>query len=459
MITHFIKHFYSLYFKSLLMFLVISGFEINAQTLTLKDAYNLMLQKNGEIKASSFEVNEKKEENEAVKGLRYPTVGVSAIYLHLNNDINLDLNSTRNTVGGLLNIPNPAAVLGDWNYTLQEKNLGFATAEISMPLFAGGKINQATKVTKIKVGLAENSHQIKEDELTIKLIDYYFKLKLALEVEKVRKQVYKTILLHYNQAIKFFKNGLIPEVETLNAQVALTNAETDLKGSIKDVDLAKTALENTIGINQIDSIPTNFTKPTVLKSLREFQTDMLAENAQLKVLEKNYNLAKLGVKIEQSDYFPKIGVFGNYIPWTDNLPLIEDTKWFVGVGAKWDLFNGFQREHKIKAAKFKINQVEELDKQVKLNLTIYTEKLYNTSQKEIEQYESLAVNEAYAQKLKYMRTRAFEEGTGTSLEVIDATLKLSLVQLNKIQALYEYNLAYGELMVLTGKTVSFLNQN
>ena len=80
-------------------------------------------------------------------------------------------------------------------------------------------------------------------------------------------------------------------------------------------------------------------------------------------------------------------------------------------------------------------------------------------QKQLEQYESLNTDEVFANKLKFMRTRAFEEGTGTSLEVVDATLKLSEIQLHKIKALFEYNVAYGELMVLTGKTASFLNQN
>ena len=96
----------------------------------------------------------------------------------------------------------------------------------------------------------------------------------------------------------------------------------------------------------------------------------------------------------------------------DNLPLV-DTKWFVGVGVEWELFNGFQREHKINASKYKIQQVEEFDKQARLNLDTYTEKLYNTMQKELEQYESLNADELFAKKLKFMRTRAFEEGTGT----------------------------------------------
>ncbi|MCG1037197.1 TolC family protein [Polaribacter sargassicola] len=430
----------------------------NAQNITLKEAYNLMLSKNGEAKASSFEVKAMEEEHKATKGLRLPTIGVSGTYMHLDNDITVDLNEERNMVGGLLSITNPADVLGDWNFELQEKNLGFATADISMPIFAGGKINAATKASEIKLAITETKHKIKEDELTINLINYFFKLKLAQEAVKLRQDVYNVILLHNDQANKLFKNGLIPEVETLNAKVALSNAKRELLGAEKDVELAKTAVKNLIGINSLEGLKSNFNKPTIVKSVEEFKEEMLTENNQLKTIEKNQELAGIGLKVEKSDYFPKVGISGTYILGTDNLPLV-DTKWFVGLGVEWEIFNGFQREHKIKASKYKISQVEQFDKQARLNLSTYTEKLYNTMQKELEQYESLNADEEFAKKLKFMRTRAFEEGTGTSLEVVDATLKLSEIKIHKIKALCEYNIAYGELMVLTGKTRSFLNQN
>ena len=430
----------------------------NAQDITLRQAYDLMLSKNGDAKASSFEVKAMEEEHKATKGLRLPTIGVSGTYMHLDKDISADLNEQRNMVGGLLGITDPASVLGSWDFTLQEKNMGFATADISMPIYAGGKINAANKASEIKLALSETKHKIKEDALTIQLINYFFKLKLAQEAVQLRQEVYDVILLHNNQATKFFENGIIPEVETLNAKVALSNANRELLGAKKDVDLATTAVQNLIGVNSISGFSSEFKEPTIVKPLQEFTNDMLTDNEQLKIIEKNHELAKVGVQVEKSDYFPKVGVSGKYILWKDNLPLV-DTKWFVGVGVEWELFNGFQREHKIKASKYKISQVEEIDRQARLNLTTYTEKLYNTMQKELEQYESLHTDEALAKRLKFMRTRAFEEGTGTSLEVMDATLKLSEIKLHKIKALYEYNVAYGELMVLTGKTASFLNQN
>ena len=51
----------------------------NAQDITLRQAYDLMLSKNGDAKASSFEVKAMEEEHKATKGLRLPTVGVSVL--------------------------------------------------------------------------------------------------------------------------------------------------------------------------------------------------------------------------------------------------------------------------------------------------------------------------------------------------------------------------------------------
>ena len=442
--------------KKITVLLILITTSLSAQKLSLKEAYNLMLLKNGDLNASQQEVNAKQEEQKAIKGLRYPSLSLSATYLNLDDDIKVDLNEQRTMVGGLLGVTDPT-ILGDWNFTLQQKNLGFATADINWPIFAGGKINAANEASKINYELSENHHKIKTNTLAIKLIDYYFKLKLAKEAEDLRQKVYETIQLHNEHATKLFENGIIPEVETLNAKVALSNAKRELLAAKKDVSLATTAIKNLIGGENFNIISTDFINPTIQTSLSEFQQEMIQENEQLKFLEKNEELAKVGVKVENSDYLPKVALFGKHTLWKDNLSLLE-TKWLVGVGATWDLFNGFESEHKIKAAKHKVLQVQQLEKQAKLNLLTYTEKLYNELEKQREQYNSLDTDEALAEKLKFMRTRAFEEGTGTSLEVIDATLQLTQIKLYKIKALYHYNTAYGELMVSLNKTESFLNQ-
>ncbi len=431
---------------------------LNAQELSLKQAHELMINSNGDLKASHYESLAVEEEEKAMKGLRYPSITVSGTYLTLDQDISLDLNPAQDLIGGIIGGLPPGG-LGDWNVTLQEKNFGFAGANIIWPIFAGGKINNATKAAKLKSNISENHHNLKEDKFTVSLIDYYFKLKLAKQVQELFTNVLQTVQLHNEYAEKLYNNGIIPEVETLNAKVALSNAKRELLAAQKNVSLANTAIQNLIGGFSFDAVSTKFMEPVILPPLKEFQKEMLLNNKQLVQIAQNYELAKVGLKVENSEYYPKVGLFGAYSLWTDNLPLIEDNKWLAGVGVTWDIFDGLKREHKIKASKYKISQVQEIEKQTRLNILTYTEKLYSEIQKQQEQYESLNADEALADKLKFMRTRAFEEGTGTSLEVIDATLRLNKIKLYKIKALYKYNITYGDLMVHLGKTETFLNQN
>ena len=446
--------------SALPLLLILSFFGIlstSAQELSLNDARELLLTKNGKYNASGYNIQQKEEERLAAKGLHLPTIGLSGNYIHLQDDIVIDLNAQRNQLAGILQAPDPAQ-LGNWQSTIQDQNFGFASANFKMPLFTGGKINAANKAAEIKLNLAEEEHDIQEEALSIKLVDYYYQLKLALQMEKLRESVLNTVKEHETQAKKLFKNGMIPEVETLNAQVALSNATRNLKAARKDVQLAKTALKNLIGSDSFDTLTTDFHQPIILETLENYQQEMLQSNKKLAVLKENKSLAKVGVQVEKSEYFPQFAALGRYSVWRDNFALSQ-TDWMVGVGFEWKLFDGLQREHKIKAARHKISYVEALETQAKLDLRTYTVKLYNTMQKEKEQYDSLENDQILAEKLKYMRSRAFEEGMGTSLELIDATLKLSEIELHKMKALYEFNKAYAELMLNLGKSNLIFSQS
>lgn len=431
--------------RGLLSFLFLNIFGINAQELSLKHAYDLMLNSNGDLKASHFENKVVKEDEKATKALRYPSVNVTGAYLRLAEDASVNLNPTQEIVGSS-------------NFILQEQDFGYALANVTWPIFAGGEINAANKAASLKSDISENLLNIKEDQFTVSLIDYYYKLKLAQQALELDISVLKTVEIHNEHAEKLFKNGIIPEVETLNAKVALANAKRKLLAAQKDVSLAKTAIQNLIGGTIFSSVSTDFMIPLALPTLKEFQQEMLVSNKQLLQIEQNYELAKIGVKAEKSNYFPKIGLFARYLFWSDNSPPFEDYKWYAGVDLSWNIFDGFKREHKIRASEYKVSQLEEIDKQAHLNILTYTEKLYHEIQKQQEQYESLNPDETLAERLKYMRTRAFEEGTGTSLDVIDATLQLSKIKLLKLKALYQYSVTYGQLMVHLGKTTSFLNK-
>lgn len=425
------------------------------QNLSLSKAKEHLLSNNGNYTAASFNVKRFEEEQKATKGLHLPKIEIRGNYLHLQDNIEVNLNPQRNTLAGFLNISDPTS-LGNWQKELQGRDFAFASTRATLPIYTGGKINAANKASKVKVGIANNEKELKEEELSIKLITAYYRVKLSHELLKLRNEVFKSVSLHKERADKFHDNGLIAEVESLNAKVAYANAKREVINAEKDKELAETALQNLIGNINLGDLTSEFHIPEQYTSLSEFQDKMIAESQHLELLNKNEELAGIAIKKEKSDYLPSLAAVGNYRFFNESFS-IGQTEWFAGLQLQWTLFNGFQREHKIKAAEHTKSQVQSLKKQVEFDLLTLTEKLYNSMQKQQEMQISLIEDLKLAEELKYMRERAFEEGLGTSLEVIDATVNLSKVKFQELLNLYEYTITKGELMVHIGNTENFFN--
>lgn len=82
----------------------------------------------------------------------------------MGDDMAIDMNDLKAPVGGVLeglgNLPNiPPAILQqassllakDWSMKLQDRSFANVGANITLPLYTGGKINAANNAAKIKI--------------------------------------------------------------------------------------------------------------------------------------------------------------------------------------------------------------------------------------------------------------------------------------------------------------------
>jgi outer membrane protein TolC len=72
-----------------------------------------------------------------------------------------------------------------------------------------------------------------------------------------------------------------------------------------------------------------------------------------------------------------------------------------------------------------------------------------------EQFESLDATVTLAGESLRVRTLAFDEGLATSLEVVDARLALARVELKRLAAAYEFDVALAELLSACGESSRF----
>ena len=463
--------------------------------ISFEEALQLTLQNNYLIKQSGHQLQQMEQEVKAAKGLRFPRVSINAGYNVMEDRIHFDLTPVRDAIlplyqtlgsyGVFSGVPNPdpatngvLPILPDnvstqavrkkmldgatsvknatWDLTIQEKQFAMLDAGFLWPLFTGGKINAANKAAQIKYETVALENLQKSYELTNELIERYFGMVLADQSILVREEVKNTMLLHYQDADKLQKQGQIANVELLNAKLYLADSEREWQKSVRQRSILNEALLNTLaekGSFEVRPL-TNLFYLDSIEQVSYFYALAFQKSPLLAQLNKKKELANEGFKAEKSGQFPTIALTGMYdIANKDLSPYLPG--YMVGLGMKWNLFEGSSQNKKIKALGYQKLQVEDFYQKTSSDIHTAINKYYQELSMYREQLQMLEASSDLASEYFRVRNKAFTEGMATSAQVADASLLMAKAKIDKLQAMYGYDVSLSKLLYYAGITDQF----
>ncbi len=463
--------------------------------ISFEEALQLTLQNNYLIKQSGHQLQQMEQEVKAAKGLRFPKVSLNAGYNLMEDRIHFDLTPVRDALlplyqslgsyGVFTGVPNPdpatngiMPILPDnistqavrkkmldgatavknatWDLTIQEKQFAMLDAGFLWPLFTGGKINAANKAAQIKYETVALENLQKSYELTNELIERYFGMVLAEQSLLVREEVKKTMLLHFQDADKLQKQGQIANVELLNAKLYLADSEREWQKSVRQRSILNEALLNTLAEKvSFDIHPvTNLFYLDSIENVSYYYTLALQKSPLLAQVNKKKELANEGYKAEKSGQYPTIALTGMYdIANKDLSPYLPG--YMVGLGMKWNLFEGSSQNKKIKALSYQKLQVEDYYEKTSSDIRTAINKYYQELSMYREQLQMLDAASDLAREYFRVRNKAFAEGMATSAQVADASLMVAKSKIDRLQAMYGYDVSLSKLLYYSGITDQF----
>jgi outer membrane protein TolC len=468
----------------------------NLIPITFREAYDFMNANSHVLKQSGFEIQEKEADQKAASGLRAPRVFVTATAVQMADPVTLDLTPVRDAInplyeavgkyGNFSGVPNPdpgtsgaMPILPDkistqvvrgklqeaqttinsanWNQMIQEDQFAAVNANMVWPIYTGGKINAANKASRIYAEEAGLQQEQKAGELMSELATRYYGLVLAEQACKVRGQVAEAMKKHLFDSEKLSEQGQIAKVEFLHAQVANSDAGRELKKSRRDVAIVKRALQNTMAVGDSNDLAPA-SSLFILKSIEDenyFVELAMQNNPQLRQVDSKKELAATGVKLEKSNYLPTVALTGTYdVVNYDLSPYVP--QWMVGVGLNWSVFEGNSRHRKLQSAQFKEDQVEQAGLKAEEDIKTVIRKLHQQLGMQVEQLEELDKTLEFAKTYVDSRDKAFHEGLSTSTELVDANLMLAKVKIDRLQAMYSYDITLAALLQVCGNPELFL---
>ncbi|MDX1282603.1 TolC family protein [Shewanella colwelliana] len=450
----------------LLSLLAVNISTAEAKEIAFSDAWQQLLNVSDKLQASMQEVNRAQAEKQAGDDLNLPSISINGSYTRLEKPIELDLRDL-NPLASLDPATLPPALGGAigaipgslFVTPFTEQDIFRSSLQAMWPIYTGGRITAAQGIHEAHVAEKEQQHQLSTRDLFVQLVDRYYAVAVSDALMNTRGQLVEALKEHAQHAMKLEEQGQIAKVERLNAQVALENAKVDYASARRQLEMSKIALARMLHESDINTASPLFIVNST-PSLGQLNQLTLSHHPALKLLEAKEHQAQGLIDVEKGSYYPTVFLYGNYTLYEDDSLFAKvEPDWMVGVGVKIPLLSRDGRSGKVEAAKSALLQARYTKAQTQQDLSLLLDQSYRQLLQAQEEAGSLNLSLDLAIENKRLRDLAFSQGLSTSIEKVDAELKLSAVKTQQLAAQYRYVQAYARLMAVSGQLDEFIGRS
>jgi len=325
-------------------------------------------EKNHDLAINQYKIDATKIDRSSAYKTFLPKISLDANYTHLNDEIVLDpelqllLKGTeklliKEQLGIPFNTPLPDNIPTTEIPPLVHQNLLKSSADLDWVLFTGLEANYGIKATRHKEKALQLQNKIIEKKLIKEVVNTYDQLSLLIASEEVLKATEKQLATQKKYVQSAVKNGLaisidLQRIELANQQLKIKQTEVANNKALAIAKLAQLTGENQKLIAQLQPKLSVYIIPEKL-------TNENKKNTEIAALEEASKAVGYLEKKQYGKYLPKVAVKGHYEFIDDDLTVL-DPKWYVGIGVKWQIFDGLHSYDK--ARKYKLEQQEYQEK-------------------------------------------------------------------------------------------------
>jgi outer membrane protein TolC len=422
--------------------------------LTVKEAVELAYKNVIEIKNAEIDYRIQEAQNKEIFGRALPQVSANiGVQHYLKVPAILFPNAQDASIYGVLLkeglLPNgtqvPAVTFQEVSFQ-QPWNLG-AGATVQQLLFQPD-VFVGLQARKTALNLSSALIEQTKDRVKDSAYRRYYAILIAeKQLGFIDSSILRLQKLYRDDSI-MYKNGFAERLDLDRVQVQLNNLQSTRNFVATGVSLSYAALKFAIGISQKDSV--RLKEELTAETLKEgiLDNSFSYENRpEIRTLQVSRELQLLDVKRNKLGYLPTAALSGNYTrnAMGKNFFTDKNTFWFssafIGLNVSVPIFDGFQRKYKTQQAQLRVERLDNtiafakqaIDFQQKASSESLSSALMNLDTQE--RNLQLALRVYNTTKLK------FEQGLGSSFEVLQSDADYQQAQSNYFNALYNATVA------------------
>ena len=417
------------------------SFAQNARTITLEEAIEMSLKNSKQLKLSQTNVDLAGLSIRQIKENQLPSLSISGSYLRVNTpniDLKIKQNGNDSTGGGAA----PA---------VHQAMYGMASA--SLPIFSGFRFKYGLESAHYLEQAAKLDVENDRDAIiqnTVAAYSNLYKAKKSLDL------VSENLLRERERVAEFTnreKNGMLArndlmkaKLQESNVELALLNAENDLKITTINMDLMLGLPENT----SVLADSASFIQLKEEGSVDQWEQSALAHRKDFAANGIRQKAAVTDIKVAKADFYPSIALTAGYVAL--NIPGVAMIPNAVnaGIGVKYDIASLWKSGAKIEQAKTRVYQLKTNEEMLldRIHLEVNTAYFnYVLSKRKIDVY-AKAVEQA-SENYRITKNK-YDNSLVTTTDLLDADVAQVQSQINYEAAKADAIVAYKKLEQTAG---------
>jgi outer membrane protein len=455
--------------------LMVSTTALKAQTeyrLSIDEAVNLALKNVAEVKNLRIDSLKQWAQNREIVGSALPQISGSAQISHYLTLPLVLFPSTGST--DVYKVLNQEGVRDGNGQPIQAKQ-EFVINQFSFVqpwnVAAGVSLNQLLFQPDVFVGLiarktsmeyAKENIKVAEDKTREQVQKAYYQVLIAEQQLNVLQQTLQRLEKLMADQEQLFKNGFIEKLDIDKTTVTVNNTrstETQLKNVI---ELGYASLKFTLGLAQNDKLVLSgkLTPEIVKQNTLDDGAFEYGSRSEVRLLNQVQKLQQLDVRRYKLGSIPTLSFFYQFQQQgvqNKDFATFLGSNWFwynsnlIGLNLNVPLFDGFQRKYKMKQAQYTLEKTNNVLDNTKKAIDFERNAAQINLRNAIINMDAQQKNLELAERVFNTTKKKYEQGVGSSFEVLTADTELQRAQGNYFDALYQAVVAKISYLKASGK--------
>lgn len=420
-----------------ILFCANTSFAQETKHLSLQEAMQSGLQNSKQLKISRAKIEEANAMLTDAKNRQLPDFKISGSYLRLNS-ANVDLKNSGS--GGSGNTPKISSAF-------------YGIANVSLPIYAGGKIRFGIESSKYLLEAARLENENDINAIAYNIIEAYINLYKSREAIKIVEENLQASRSRDTTFSNLEKNGLLARNDLLKSELQTTQTELSLLDAQNDSKIANVNMDLMLGlpenifletdmdfINQINEAPT----------FEDFESQALQSRKDMQASALRMQSANLGIKSAHAESLPMLALTGGYIAGIiPNFVTVTNVA-NIGIGIQYNLANLWKSNSKLATAKAQYSEATAAAEMLQDAVKLQANRSYQDfilAKNKIEVFEKAFVQ---AEENFRITNNKYKNSLATITDLLEANASLLQAKLNVPFAKADAFLAYKKLLLTAG---------